>query len=121
MLIYLVNWQGICWQLVEPGFKFSQSSHSLNISTLWVAKYFLDFFQLCDCLEVKVVFNLLAERNACAGETLALNFFDIFKSFNDVGIWVVQSCVNGPPQILDAIVMPVKQLSLREDFFDTLF
>ena len=121
MLIYLVNWQGICWQLVEAGFKFSQSSHSLYISTLWVAKYFLDFFQLCDCHEVKVVFHLLAKRNPCAGETLVLNFVDIFKSLNDVGIWVVHSCVNGPPQILDTIVMPIKQLSLRKDFFETLF
>jgi hypothetical protein len=121
LLINLIIWHGICWQGVEAGFKFPQSSYSFYISDLWVAKYFLDLLLLCDSFEIEVVLDLLAEWNACAGETLALNSVDIFEGFNDVGIWMVQSCMNRPPQILDAIVMPVEQLRLRKDFLDALF
>ena len=102
-------------------FKLYQSSYSFYISNLWVAKYFLDPFLLCDGFEVEVVLNLLAEWNACASETLLLNSVYIFKGFNDVGIWMVHRCMNRPLQILDAIVMSVKQLRLREDFFYALF
>ena len=52
--------------------------------------------------------DLLAEWNACAGETLVLNPVNVFESLNDVGIWVVLSRVDGPLQILNSVVVAIK-------------